>query len=194
MPTDSGLMRLKADKDGIIENLGDTLGDDLEPMPSALKELRAATLRTSQRIFNQDGLNRPIKIRARRQIGAAAASDIGKIYPVTGYFTLLKYLVNRTPQEMEGMLGLGPLKLSNGIDILVIVDQLSGDQFAPRYTTAWSAGTSPRDLSNFGASYHPEYPPASNPVYQWVIYRNKPAQAKKIATLAYNEKFISHAR
>jgi hypothetical protein len=90
------------------------------------------------------------------------------------------------------MLGLGPIKLSQGIDLLVIIDQLSGDQFAPRYTTAWSAGVSPRDLGNFGASYHPGYPPASEPVYQWVIYRHKPAQARKIATLAYNEKFICH--
>ncbi|NJN48457.1 MAG: hypothetical protein HC808_20570, partial [Candidatus Competibacteraceae bacterium] len=139
-------MRLGVNKNGIIDNQGDALGDNLEPMPNALKELRAETLKTSQRIFNQDGGNRPIKILARRRTTAAAASDIGQIYPVTGYFTLLKYLVNRTPQEMEGILGLGPRKLSVGIDLLIIVDQLSSQQFAPRYTTAWSAGISPRDL------------------------------------------------
>jgi hypothetical protein len=187
-------MRLKVGKNGIIDNQGDALGDNVEPMPNALKELRAATLATSQRIFSQTGGNRPTKILARRQTGAAAVSDIGKIYQVTGYFTLLKYLANRTPQEMEGVLGLGPRKLSVGVDILIIVDQLSSQQFAPRYTTAWSAGASPRDLGNFGARYHPDYPPASEPVYQWVIYRNKPARARKIATLAYNEKFITHTR
>lgn len=192
MPSNSGLMRLSVNDKGIIDNLGDAQGDDLEPMPAALRELRAATIKTSQRIFNQDGSNRPIKVRARRQTGAAAASDLGRVFAVTGYFTLLKYLVNRTPQEMEGMLGLGPHKLSNGVDLLIIIDQLSGDQFAPRYTTAWSAGASPRDLDTFGACYHPDYPPASEPVYQWVIYRNKPARARKIATLAYNEQFICH--
>ena len=192
MPSNSGLMRLSVDNKGIIANRGDVQGDNLEPMPAALKELRAATLQTSQRIFSQDGGNRPIKVRARRQTGPAAAADIGQVFSVSGYFTLLKYLVNRTPQQMEGMLGLGPNMLSNGVDLLVIVDQLAGDQFAPRYTTAWSAGASPRDLANYGARYHPDYPPASEPVYQWVIYRNKPARARKIATLAYNEQFICH--
>lgn len=189
MPSNSGLLRLKVDMNGIIDNQGDTLGDDLEPMPSALKELRAATLQTSQRIFSQTGGNRPIKVLARRLAGPAAASDIGQIYPVTGYFTLQQYLVNRTPRELEGMLGLGPRKLSQGVDLLAIVDYLSSDQFAPRYTTAWSAGVSPRDLDSRGARYHPDYPPAGTPVYQWVIYRHKPARARKIATLAYDEKF-----
>lgn len=192
MPANSGLMRLNTDKQGIINNQGDAYGDDLAAMPKALQELRAETLRISQRIFSQNGDNRPIKVRVRRQTGTAATADIGSIYPVTGYFTLLKYLVKRSPQQMEGILGLGPQKLSSGVDLLVIIDQLSGDQFAPRYTTAWSAGVSPRDLDNQVARYHPDYPPASTPVYQWVIYRNKPARARKIATLAYNEQFICH--
>lgn len=192
MPSRSGLMRLSVDQNGIIDNQGDALGDDLEPMPEALRELRTATLNLSQRIFKQNGGNQPTKVRARRQTGKAAEADLGEIQPISGYFTLLKYVANRTPREMEGLLGLGPQKLSMGVDILLIVDELRGTQFAPRYTTAWSAGASPRDLDNLNAKYHPDYPPAQSPVYQWVIYRNEPARAKKIATLAYNEQFIWH--
>lgn len=192
MPSDGGLMRLRTDQSESIVNAGDHIGDDLEPMPAALREIRAETIKIAQRIFSRGGENQPAKIWARRQTGRAAAATIGNVFEITGYVTLLKYLCNRTPLEMEGILGLAPQKLSSGADILVIIDELSGDQFAPRYTSAWSAGASPRDLHNLGAKYHPEYPPAHTPVYQWVIYRNKPVRARKIATLAYNEQFIYH--
>jgi hypothetical protein len=192
MPSDGGLMRLRTDQSGIIVNEGDSIGDDLEPMPAAIREMRHETIKISQRVFGRGGENQPAKIWARRQTGKAAEETIGNLFEVTGYFTLLKYLFNRTPRDIEGILGLAPQKLSSGADILVIIDELSGDQFAPRYTSAWSAGASPRDLHHHGAKYHPDYPPANTPVYQWVIYRNKPARARKIATLAYNEQFIYH--
>ena len=144
MPSDGGLMRLRTDQSGVIVNEGDSIGDDLEPMPAALREMRAETIQISQRIFSRGGESQPAKIWARRQTGKAAEETIGNLFEVTGYFTLLKYLFNRTPREMEGILGLAPQKLSSGADILVIIDELSGNQFAPRYTSAWSAGASPR--------------------------------------------------
>jgi hypothetical protein len=192
MPSDGGLMRLSVSPSKAIVNGGDEMGDNLEPMPAALRDLRNETIERSQQIFHLGGESRPAKVWARRQTGAAAQASIGDIFQVAGYITLIRHLVNHTPREMEDILGFRSQTLSSGADILVIIDKLSGDQFAPRYTTAWSAGASPRDLYNHKARYHDDYPSARKPVYQWVIYKSRPARARKIATLAYNEQFICH--
>lgn len=183
MPSDGGLLRLKVDKNGFIDNKGNTLGDDLESMSSAIKKLRVATLQTAQRIFSQADGDRPIKGLARRLAGSAVASDLGQVYPVTGYFTPRQCPVHRTPWEMEGRLRLESRKLSQGVDPLAIIEHPSCDRFAPRHTMTWSAGVSPRDLDSRGARYPPDDPPAGTPEYPWVIHRHKPVPARKIASV-----------
>jgi hypothetical protein len=76
------------------------------------------SVKMSQCIFGRGGENQPAKIWARRQTGKVAKASIGNVFEVTGYFTILKYLFNRTPHEMEGILGLTPQKLSSGADSL----------------------------------------------------------------------------
>jgi hypothetical protein len=124
----------------------------------------------------------------KHRLSAPAARDeLGREFLVTGYITLLKFLLGRTPGQIEKMVGFRPGALGAGADVLVLVDVLSADQFAPRGTSAWSAGASPRDLERHDARPHPDYPAASEPVYQWVIHRHRPARARKIATLDYGQ-------
>lgn len=192
MPSNSGLSRLAVSRSEITENLSKSGGDSLEPMPDALMELRLETLRTSHIIFTQDGGNRPVKIRQRGRSLASHSIGTGETYPVTGYFTLLRYLTNRTPQDMEAMLGFAPKNLAEGVDIMIIIDQLAVYQTAPRYKSAQTGIVSPGVAGTSGSGLVGRSPQPEEPVYQWLIRRDRPARAKKIATLAYSEKFIAH--
>lgn len=185
----ASLMRLTRDAGGIVDVGGDDVGDDLASMPPAIRELRAATVNLSLSMFNRKGENQLVKVLGRRDSEAESRRSIGRVIQVAGYVTMLKFVNGRTPRQIEAMLGFKTGMLAGGADVFLIEDTLAPDQFAPRYTSAWAAGVSPRDLHTLGASYHPNYPPASQPVYQWVIHRSKRANARKIATLNYDQVF-----
>jgi hypothetical protein len=155
-------------------------------MTPSERELRDATVTLILSAFRKQGEYTCTKVRARRE----TSSDDRIPHPITGYVTLLKNVVGKTPRELEPQLGLASGALRNGAEVLLVSSELSSDQIGPRYTTAWSAGASPRDLDNHQASYHSSYPAASDPIFQCVIYRNKPAEGRLIRILGYDQPMV----
>jgi hypothetical protein len=97
---------------------------------------------------------------------------------VRGYVTLARFLQGATPQQFERMLGFRDGALANGC-LVYHVDPfaITADNIGPRYFTSWSAGVSPRDLQRLSEAagvnvqYNPNYPAASDPIPQFVLYR-----------------------
>ena len=150
-------------------NLSDRIGakNDFAGGPAALNELRQATI----------GI---ILARARRaevqvvKVVPASAS----VWPqVGGYLTFLDQLSpGSTLDELEDQLGFRRGALIDGARLYTIdATSLTPHNVAPRYTSAWSAGISPRDLDNIErdsghkVDYHRDYPAAKRPVFQFVL-------------------------
>ncbi|WP_306117082.1 MULTISPECIES: hypothetical protein [unclassified Roseovarius] len=73
----------------------------------------------------------------------------------------------------------------------VFTFETTGDEFV--YVVSGSVGTESQETSSVAAGTpSEERGPKQEPVFEWVISRETPAQARKIATLAYNEQFITH--
>lgn len=102
---------------------------------------------------------------------------------------MLKFVNHRNVAELEVRSGIAPGLLRNGVDVFFIDQELASDQIAPRYSTQWSAGVSPRDLFRTGARYHPSYPASASPLFQCVIFRNRPARGRFVASLNYSDTF-----
>lgn len=145
----------------------DSAGDDLSDQPEATLELRAATISSILRTI-QNPRNAVVKI---SMVGAARPK-------VRGYATFAHFLDGATLQQLETMLGYRSGVLQNGCNVYYLEPHdIKADNIGPRYLTSWSAGVSPRDLHNLSkqagkpVGYHPNYPAASDPIFQFVIFR-----------------------
>ena len=147
----SGTMRLSRDAHGIIVNDGDRRGDDLNSMSAAEQEFRKATVEILLNMFRRQGEFTCVKTRARRTSGA----PLGSYWDVSGYVTILRDILGKSPRQLEGTLGFAPGGLSTGAEILFVSSELTAKQIGPRYMTSWSAGASPQDLWRLGAAPHP---------------------------------------
>jgi len=150
-------------------NLSDRIGSKNHFVggPAALNELREATI----------GI---ILARARRS-GVQVVKVVpatAKVWPkIGGYMTFLDQLApGSTLDEIEDQVGFRRGALADGARLYTIAaTSLRSDNLAPRYTSAWSAGISPRDLENIErdsghkVDYHRDYPPATRPVFQFVL-------------------------
>jgi hypothetical protein len=181
-----GTTRLRGDASGHVRNEGDEIGDDFASMTQAEREIRAETVNIVLGLFRRGGDFTCAKVRGRRENVVTPAGT----YSVSGYVTMLKFVNHCTVSELELRGGMAPGILRNGADVFFIDHgELLADQIAPRYTTQWSAGVSPSDLVRTGTTYNPSYPPSVMPVFQCVIFRNRPAKAHLIASLNYGDTF-----
>ena len=181
----SGTMRLGRDVAGNVSNKGDDIGDDFEGMTPAEKEMRAETVNIILAMFRRGGGFTCTKVRGRRE----SVRTPDGFYEAAGYVTMPKFVNHCSMPELEGRGGMTPGALRNGADVFFIDQELSPHQIAPRYTTQWSAGASPRDLLRVGASYHPSYPASADPIFQCVLFRNRPARGRLVASLNYSDIF-----
>jgi hypothetical protein len=132
---------------------------------------------------------RELQIASRASILRACQNDmVVKVSPpqvhrrqVRGYVTLARYLQGATPGQFERLLGMRAGALSAGCRVYHVDSAaITADNIGPRYTSSWSAGVSPRDLEavsrRAGApvEYHRDYPAASDPIPQFVLYREVP--------------------
>jgi hypothetical protein len=149
-----------------VENHADYTGDELDAHP-AIRELQEASRAVIPQAIRQP-CNSVVKV---AMLGPPKSK-------VRGYVTLARFLQGATTQQFERMLGFRDGVLSNGC-VLYYVDAfaLTADNIGPRYFSSWSAGVSPRDLQRVseeaGADikYHRNYPVASNPISQFVIFQ-----------------------
>jgi hypothetical protein len=102
---------------------------------------------------------------------------------VRGYVTTARFLQGATPRQFEKMLGLRIGSLAGGCSIYYLAKHaITADNIAPRAFTDWPAGVSPRELENRSKAagrqlhYHPNYPPAQDPIPQFVVHRPVPAR------------------
>ncbi|MEA2742936.1 MAG: hypothetical protein QOG73_1600 [Acetobacteraceae bacterium] len=180
-----GTTRLSKDVAGIVQNEADYVGDDFQSMTPAEREIRAETVNIILGLFKRGGDFTCTKVRSRRENVKTADG----FYEISGYVTMLQFVNHCTILEMEARNGMMAGLLRNGVDIFFVDQELAADQIAPRYTTQWSAGVSPRDLLRVGARYHDSYPASTSPIFQAVIFRNRPARGRLIATLNYSDTF-----
>jgi hypothetical protein len=180
-----GTMRLSRDYAGIVQNEADYVGDDFNSMTLAEREIRAETVNLILSLFKRGGDFTCIKLRGRRENVKTPDGS----YEASGYVTMLKFVNHCTVPQLETRSGMTAGVLRNGVDVFFIDQELAADQIAPRYTTQWLAGVSPRDLLRADASYHESYPASTSPIFQAVIFRNRPARARLIASLNYSDTF-----
>ena len=103
-----------------------------------------------------------------------------------GYCTTIKYLLGRTPSEMERDVGLRVgTKLKNGAEIFLVRPIPTSDQFELRGYTQLPDGYS---TSEPDYKAHPDYPPGSG-VPQWDLHKYKQDQLKHLASVKPGEKF-----
>jgi hypothetical protein len=132
---------------------------------------------------------RELQLASRAAILRACQNDmVVKVSPseahrlqVRGYVTLARYLEDATPAQFERLLGMRAGALSAGCRVYhVDSTAITAENIGPRYTSSWSAGVSPRDLDAVSqragtpVGYHRDYPPASDPIPQFVLYREVP--------------------
>jgi hypothetical protein len=149
-----------------VENLSDRDGDQLDAHP-AIRELQEASRRTILA-----AVKKPFNLVAK------VARGTGFVSLVSGYMTLARFLDGATPDALERMLGFRAGTLRPGCRVYIVdVSCVTADEIGPRYTSAWSAGVSPRQLALLSTAadtevgYHRGYPPATDPIPQFTIFR-----------------------
>jgi hypothetical protein len=158
--------RFDDDEAFYVENHADYVGDELDTHP-AIRELQEAS---------KSGILNAIRQPQNTVIKVALLGPPKS--EVRGYVTLARFLEGATPEQFERMLGFRDGALGNGC-LVYHVDPfaITADNIGPRYFTSWSAGVSPRDLERLSQAagvnvqYNPSYPPASDPIPQFVLYR-----------------------
>lgn len=140
--------------------------------PMALQEFRKAT---NEIILRQAALPGRFAVK----ISVALSQPKSK---VRGYATFLHLIQGRSLSELENTLGFRAGVLQKYGAYLYVIDvlALNPGNIAPRGNTDWSAGITPRDLDNLSTAhgkevkYHQNYPPAKNPVIQFVLLAEVP--------------------
>jgi hypothetical protein len=141
-------------------------------MPPIMQELRQAT---NQLILEQ-----------ARKLGQCAVKFVVGSNPVrpkiSGYATFLSFVQGSSPAELEAKLGFKPgvLQAHGAYMYQVDVLALNSGIIAPRGNSDWPGGITPRDLYNLSLKnrsavhYSPNYPPATQPIPQFVILQEVP--------------------
>lgn len=144
--------------------------DSVAGAPAIIQELRTATIEIILRNARNPG-----------EIVAKVTTNRSVKGKVSGYATFLKYIRGSDLDELERRLGMRAGVLQSGA-YLYEVDpfSLNAGNIGPRGNTDWSAGVSPRDVDNVrkqqgvAAGYHRDYPTASKPIIQFIIYDQVP--------------------
>jgi hypothetical protein len=103
-----------------------------------------------------------------------------------GYCTTLKYVVGRTPEQMESILGFrAGTKLQNGADIYRVCPLPAADQFEFRAYTHLPGGVPQID----GRVVNPLYPPGAG-APQWDLTKYPQSGLKWLATVQPGQRFV----
>jgi hypothetical protein len=86
------------------------------------KELTGAKLAEMNDAIRRGTIDRPVKVITLTPNAPPPAR-------VSGYITQERYLLNKTPREMRGILGLRPSDLATGARVLVLTDPLALHDF-----------------------------------------------------------------
>ena len=106
-------------------------------------------------IWSLRGPNQIVKVLAS---GGTAASMLG------GYITLGRFLLNKTPAQMELALGLPRRYLASGARIYRFVRLPQSSEYEYELTAEFPGG-----LAYNPAFSNPSYPPGSRTIHQWRI-------------------------
>ncbi|MCB1792755.1 MAG: hypothetical protein KDJ24_20770 [Gammaproteobacteria bacterium] len=177
----------RKDEDGHVYNSADDVGDDLGAMASVEREFHRATVNLILQYFRRGGGFSCVKV---RPLGSGKARP-GRFVTISGYVTAAKFIDGLTPEQIARVTGVAPCVYANGVEVLVVAEDLKIDQIGPRYTTEWPAGASPLVFDKLHASPHPDYPAVSrdSAIFQCVIFRNNAAKARLVAILSPGQPF-----
>ena len=104
-----------------------------------------------------------------------------------GYITLGKYLLGKTPLQIQHALGLPPTYLMNGAAVFRLARLPRPDEYEYELTTKYPDG-----LAYNAAHSSPLYPPGSNTIHQWRVKKgillpvSKSIQLRPGECLPYN--------
>jgi hypothetical protein len=114
------------------------------------------------------------------QAGGTVASTLG------GYITLGKFLLNKTPAQIETALGLTPLYLAAGARIYHFTRLPNVSEYEYELTANFPDG-----LAYNPAYSKPEYPPGDRKIHQWRIKRGTqiPVDSKNFLDLKPGQVF-----
>lgn len=112
--------------------------------------------------------------------GGSPATEMG------GYITLGKFLLGKTPQQIEQALGLKRDYLKNGARIYRFARLPLAQEYEYELTTLYPDG-----LAFNPAHSNPDYPPGSRVIHQWRIKpgANIPVDSKNFLDLLPGEQF-----
>lgn len=135
--------------------------------PDIMKELRRETIDIILRTARK----------AAEQVVKVSMGTRPPATKVKGYATFLRFIQGSSLAELEATLGFRSGALQTGGAYVYHIDPLAltADNVAPRGSSDWSAGVTPRDLHNLSqqsgktVDYHRDYPPAARPIIQFAI-------------------------
>jgi hypothetical protein len=121
-----------------------------------------------------------VKVVARPSIGAKPESAVG------GYITLGKFLLGKTPRQIEQALGLQPGYLAAGARIYRFTRLPTVSEYTYELTTQYPDG-----LAYNAAHSDPRFPPGSRVIHQWKIKRGSeiPVDAANLLDLSPTQVF-----
>jgi hypothetical protein len=124
-----------------------------EAARDAAREMRDAIRREP---FVQGGLNQLVKVLPLLN------DDVTRTQRVSGYVTLERFLLGRTPSEIESALGLKLSSLRSGCRVFALHRQPGPSEIDYELTTEYPDGVAFTVLSN------PDYPPGDKRfIHQW---------------------------
>jgi hypothetical protein len=140
--------------------------------PKIVQELRRETIGIILREAKKPG----------EQVVKVAMASRPPSPTVRGYATFLRFLSGSDLPELERKLGFKSGALQSAGAYVYHVDSLAlnTNNIAPRGSSDWSAGVTPRDLHNLSqqhgmnVGYHRDYPPATQPIFQFTILEPVP--------------------
>ncbi len=104
-----------------------------------------------------------------------------------GYCTTFKYVVGRTPVEMEANVGFAAMtKLAAGAEVFLVRPLPMPGQFLLKGYSQTPGGVSTSDPAYRG---HPDYPPGQG-VPQWDLHQHSQAHLVHLATVPPGQRFV----
>lgn len=113
---------------------------------------------TRREVWSLKGPNQIVKVLAS---GGTVASKLG------GYFTIGRYLLGKTPQQIETSLGLPDKHLVNGARIYRFIRLPHVGEYEYELTAHYPSG-----LAYIPAHSHPGYLPGDRAIHQWRIKKD----------------------
>jgi hypothetical protein len=150
---------------------------------------------------NEPWLRWPVKVISVTAMQSLEKDQGGKIARLGGYFTSLKNVITRTPDEMEDILGYKKGTFSAGVSIWKFNELPKPEQFDLRgYTQcpngkpfkgSWMTRSDQKRMIYFDKNGNePDYPPGLG-VEQWRVAEGVQLPATELQRLPYRAQFLN---